>query len=288
MKIGIGLPNPVRDTEGGVLIEWAKRAESAGFSGLVTIDRIAFPSYDSLTTLAAAAGATERISLMSNILLAPIYTPVLLAKSAASLDQLSGGRFTLGLAPGGRTDDYEVANRDFHRRGHNFDNALGVLHKVWRGERLAPNSEPASPTPTRDRRVPILFGGASRQAVERVVTWGDGWTAGGAPPAQTGPFADRVRNAWSAAGRTGEPRLAALAYFSLGDDAEEASRRYLLDYYGFLGEFATRVAESAHRSVSQVREVAKAFEDAGFTELYFDPTAAMLDQVDRLADAVLT
>jgi alkanesulfonate monooxygenase SsuD/methylene tetrahydromethanopterin reductase-like flavin-dependent oxidoreductase (luciferase family) len=288
VKIGIGLPNPVRDTEGRILIEWAMRAETAGFSGLVTIDRIAYPSYDSLTTLAAAAAVTERVSLMSNILLAPIYTPVLLAKTAASIDQISRGRFSLGLAPGGRSDDYEVAGRDFHRRGRDLDNALGTLHKVWRGERLTPNSEPASPTPTRDHRVPILFGGTSKQTIERVVTWGVGWTAGGAPPARSGPFADGIRSAWSTAGRTGEPRLAALTYFSLGDDAEEASRHYLLDYYRFLGDFATQMAESAHRSVSQVRDVAKAFEDAGFTELYFDPTAATLDQVDRLADAILT
>ena len=100
MKIGIGLPNPVPNTEGHVLLDWAKRAEEAGFSGLVAIDRIAYPSYDSLTALSAAAGATERISLMTNILLAPIYPPVLLAKTAASIDQISGGRFTLGLAPG--------------------------------------------------------------------------------------------------------------------------------------------------------------------------------------------
>ena len=65
MKIGIGLPNPVPDTPGNVMIDWAKRAEAAGFSGLVTIDRIAYPSYDSLSALAAAAGATERVSLMT-------------------------------------------------------------------------------------------------------------------------------------------------------------------------------------------------------------------------------
>jgi alkanesulfonate monooxygenase SsuD/methylene tetrahydromethanopterin reductase-like flavin-dependent oxidoreductase (luciferase family) len=79
----------------------------------------------------------------------------------------------------------------------------------------------------------------------------------GLPTAQSDPFAEGIRNAWSAAGRTGEPRLAALIYFSLGDDAEEASRRYLLDYYGFSGDVARRIADSAHRSVSQLRDVAK-------------------------------
>ena len=142
MKIGIGLPNPVPNIP--LLVDWAQRAEAAGFSGLVTIDRIAYPGYDSLTTLAAAAGATQQISLMTNILLAPIYTPVLLAKSAASIDQISSGRFSLGLAAGGRQDDYEVTSRDFHRRGREFDNALDVMRRVWRGETLVPNSAPAS------------------------------------------------------------------------------------------------------------------------------------------------
>ena len=287
MKIGIGVPNPVPDTSGDVILDWARRTEAAGFSGLVTIDRIAYPGYDSLTTLAAAAGATERISLMTNILLAPIYTPVLLAKTAASLDQISRGRLSLGLSVGSRPDDYEVTGRDFHRRGRDFDHELEVLHKVWRGEPLAQDSAPASPTPVQDQRVPILFGGRNQKTIKRVVTRGAGWTVGGSGSAQAGPFADNVRRAWAAAGRPGEPRLAALTYYSLGEDAEEASRRYLLDYYRVVGDYAAQIAENAQRSVMQVREAAKQFEDAGFTEFYFDPTVARLDQVDRLADAVL-
>ncbi|MGH3658421.1 MAG: LLM class flavin-dependent oxidoreductase, partial [Micromonosporaceae bacterium] len=117
MRIGIGLPNPVPDTPGGRLVEWAVRAEERGFAGLVTIDRLVYPSHDSLISLAAAAGATRRIGLMTNILLGPLYPAVPLAKATASLDQLSGGRFTLGLAPGGRPDDYRAAGRDFHTRG---------------------------------------------------------------------------------------------------------------------------------------------------------------------------
>ena len=192
-----------------------------------------------------------------------------------------------GRAVGSRRDDYEVTGRDFRHRGRDFDHELEVLHKVWRGEPLAQNSAPASPTPVQDQRVPILFGGTHQKTIERVVTWGAGWTVGGSQPAKAGPLADNVRKAWAAAGRPGEPRLAALTYYSLGDDAEEASRRYLLDYYRVVGEYAAQIAENAHRSVAQVREAAKAFEDAGFTEFYFDPTVARVDQVDRLADAVL-
>ena len=123
MKIGIGIPNAVPGTSGGLLLDWARRAEDRGFSGLATIDRVIYPSYDSLAVLAAAAGATSRIELMTNILAAPVYPPVLLAKSTASIDQLSGGRLTLGLALGARADDYAAVGHDFHTRGRDFDNA---------------------------------------------------------------------------------------------------------------------------------------------------------------------
>jgi alkanesulfonate monooxygenase SsuD/methylene tetrahydromethanopterin reductase-like flavin-dependent oxidoreductase (luciferase family) len=287
MKIGIGLPNPVPGTPGPRLLEWARRAEAAGFSGLVTIDRIVYPSYDSLTSLAAAAGATSRIELMTNILLAPIYPPVLLAKSAASLDQLSGGRLTLGLVAGGRPDDYAAVGRDFHTRGREFDAQLETLHRAWRGEPVGGGDRAVCPTPTQESRVPVLIGGATEHTLRRVAAWGAGWTVGGGGAGMAAPFVSKVRTAWTEAGRDGEPRLAALSYFSLGDDAAEASRAYLLDYYGFAGEWAGRIAESALRSEPAVRDAVQAFADLGITELYFDPTTASIDQVDRLADVVL-
>jgi alkanesulfonate monooxygenase SsuD/methylene tetrahydromethanopterin reductase-like flavin-dependent oxidoreductase (luciferase family) len=279
MKIGIGLPNPVPGAPGPLLVDWARRAEERGFFGLATIDRVAYPNHDSLVTLAAAAGATSRILLISNILVGPVYPPALLAKAAASLDQISAGRFTLGIAPGGRDDDFAAVGRDFHRRGEDFDSQLERIHRIWRGE---PRH---SPTPTNGEKVPILVGGASEPGLKRVLRWADGWTGGGAPPDQTGQYAKRVRDAWQDAGRTGEPRIAALAYFSLGD--EEASRDYLHDYYGFLGDYAGMIADSALRTPEALKGALPAYEDAGVTELYLDPTVAKLEQVDRLADAVL-
>lgn len=77
---------------------------------LGTIDRIAYPNYESLVSLAAAAAVTERIGLVTDILIAPLRTnSTLFAKQAATIDNLSGGRLTLGLAVGGRPDDYEVS-----------------------------------------------------------------------------------------------------------------------------------------------------------------------------------
>jgi alkanesulfonate monooxygenase SsuD/methylene tetrahydromethanopterin reductase-like flavin-dependent oxidoreductase (luciferase family) len=287
MKTGIGLPNPVPGTPGGTLLDWARRAEERGFSGLATIDRIAYPSYDSLSTLAAAAGATSRIELLTNILIAPIHRPVLLAKSTASIDQLSGGRFTLGAAPGGRADDFAITGRDFHTRGREFDAQLDLLRRAWRGEPVEGSSLPVCPTPVRDAGVPILIGGYSDAAIRRVVSFGDGWTVGGSGAAGAAPMVERVRAAWQEAGRDGEPRLAALAYFSLGPDAEDASREYLRHYYAFTGQYAEQIAEGALRTEAAVRDAAREFADIGITELYFDPTTAAIDQVDRLADLVL-
>lgn len=286
MKIGIGLPNTVPGTPGDVLLAWARRAEEAGFSGLATIDRVAYPNYDTLATLAAAAGATSRVALVSNILLAPLHSPVMLAKSAASIDQLSGGRLTLGVAVGGRADDYAAAGRDFGRRGRDFDAGLELMHRAWRGEPVAGGAAVA-PSPVRDNRVPLLIGGTSDAAIRRTVTWGAGWTAGGGGPQMAGPVMERVRDAWRQAGRDGEPRLAALVYYSLGDEVAEVSRANLRDYYAFLGAYVDQIADSALRTPQAVRDAVTAFADIGCTELYVDPTVASLDQVDRLADLVL-
>src|SRR5439155_23472228 len=228
MKIGIGLPNPVKGVPGRRLVEWAQRAEERGFAGLATLDRFAYPSPDSLTTLAAAAGATTRIGLITNILIAPLYPPPLLAKVAASLDQLSGGRLTLGLAPGGRADDYAVVGRDFHTRGRDFDAALELIHRAWAGEVVeGSDGQPIGPPPVRENRVPTLLGGAGPNALARMARWGAGYTVGGAGAAQAGAIVDQVRAAWKDAGRSGEPRIAALTYYSLGAGAAEDSLAYL-------------------------------------------------------------
>jgi alkanesulfonate monooxygenase SsuD/methylene tetrahydromethanopterin reductase-like flavin-dependent oxidoreductase (luciferase family) len=283
MDIGIGLPNPVPGTPGPRLIEWARRSEEAGFSALATIDRIAYPSYESLIALAAAAGATERIGLVTNVLLGPTRNPVLLAKESASLDQLSGGRFTLGLGVGGREDDYDAAGQPFHDRGKRMDADLELMHRAWQGELVNGAQKPVGPTPVKGK-VPILIGGMSDKAIERTVKWGIGWTVGGASPEQGAPFADRIRKAWSEAGREGSPRIVGLTYFGLGEGAMEKAIAYLGDYYG---DFGKTFAEWIPKTPEALKETAKKFEDFGFDEVFMDPTSAELDQIDGAAEALL-
>ena len=285
MKIGIGIPNPVPGVEGRLLVDWARRAEERGFSSLVTIDRIAYPSYESLITLAAAGAVTQRIGLLTNILVAGTRNPILLAKEAASVHQISGGRLTLGLAAGGRADDFEVAGTSFEDRGERLDRDLQTLHLAWEGGSVGGSSKPI--VPLTDGGVPVLIGGMTERAIRRTLRWGVGWTAGGAPPEKVGPFAGRVREAWKGSDREGEPRLVALTYFALGEGIDERSAAYIRDYYAYVGPSVDAVAESVPTTPEAVLDRLKRFEDIGIDELIFDPTVASLEQVDRLAEVVL-
>ena len=285
MKIGIGLPNTVPGTEGGEMRDWAIRAEAAGFSSLGTIDRIVYGNHEPLTALAFAAAVTERIGLLTSILLAPLRanTP-LLAKQAASVDVLSGGRLTLGMAVGGREDDYDASGVDFSRRGASFDRQLDDLKRLWKGEKVG-FAGGVGPQP-RDGRPEVVIGGASAASYRRAAQH-DGWMMGGGPPAT---FAERVAHfgqAWTAAGREGQPRKMALGYFALGPGARDQAHRYITDYYGMLGEHAQQMAANVPADPQAVKDIVSGFAELGCDEYILFPTSSDPAQVDLLAEAGL-
>jgi alkanesulfonate monooxygenase SsuD/methylene tetrahydromethanopterin reductase-like flavin-dependent oxidoreductase (luciferase family) len=285
MQIGIGLPSTVLGTTGATLKAWAPLAEARGFSSLATIDRIAYPNDDSLISLAVAAATTERIGLLTNILVAPAYDPVVLAKQAATIDRVADGRFSLGVAAGNREDDYELTGRPFGQRGRRFDDDVELWHRIWAGETIEPGSHtPAAPTPK--GRVPLLFGGGAARAAHRAVRWDAGYTIGGAPPDAAAKAVAEFKEAYRAEGGQGTPRVVALNYFSLGDEHAEESLHNLRTYYSFIGDAAEWVARGAARSPREIAERVAAFAEAGVDELILDPSVPHLDQVDRLADAV--
>ena len=287
MDIGIGIPNTVGGATGAQLLEWARRAEAAGFSSLATIGAVSFPGYEELTVFAAAGAVTDRIRFLSNVLIAPARSTAELAKQAASVDQLTGGRLTLGLGVGWRATDFQLTGRDYGDRGRRFDEQLRQLQKAWAGEPLAEGTAPVAPPTVQQPGVPLLIGGATDAGVRRAVEFGIGWTAGGLPPDAVAPMVDKVRSAWSEAGREGQPRIVALAYFGLGD-TEETSRRYLLDYYTPMGnDVAEMIAGSALRSPEAITGAVEAYDQVGVDELILDPTVPDPSQVDQLADIVL-
>ena len=280
MDIGIGLPNAVRGVDRRGIVDWARRAEEAGFSSLGTIDRIAYPNYESLISLAAAAAVTERIRLVTDILIAPLRTnTALFAKQAATIDSLSGGRLVLGLAVGGRPDDYELSRADFHTRGRTFERQLGELNEIWAGDAIGPD-------PADGKRPTVLIGGHADAAFRRAAEYADGWTLGGGTPDQFAEGLGKLREAWTEAGREGSPKTMVLFYFSLGDDAAGQAQRSLGDYYSFLAAYADQVVKSAAKDADTIKGYLAGFEQAGTDEVICFPASADPAQVELLAEAV--
>ena len=282
MDVGIGLPNAVRGVDRPGIVDWARRAEQAGFSSVGTIDRLVYPNYESMIALAAAAAVTERIGLVTDILIAPLRSnAALFAKQAATIDSLSGGRLTLGLAVGGRADDFEVSGVDFHRRGRIFQQQLDEMTAVWKGARGV------GPPPSSDGRPGLLIGGTADVAYQRAAQYADGWTMGGGTPDVFAQAVERLNAAWATAGREGKPRTMALFYFALGDHAEQSASDSLGDYYGWLGDIAKQIVAGAAKDSATVKQYLSAFEAAGADEVICFPTSTDVSQVDLLAQAAL-
>ncbi len=287
MDIGIGLPSTIPDASGRQILDWARAADEAGFSTLGTIDRVVYGNHETVPTLAAAAAVTSRIGLTTAILIAPFRgNGALLAKQLATVDSFAQGRLTVGIAVGGRDDDFTATGSDFGSRGKAFDAQLAEMAAVWAGESRG-TAGAIGPAPSRAGGPPLLLGGTSPAAIRRTVEHGAGWIAGGGGPQAFAQGADAVRTAWSAAGKAGTPRLAALTYYALGPEARQAADGYLGDYYGFLGDYAAQVAQSALVTEDAVRGAVTAFADAGCDELILFPCSPEVDQVELLADVTL-
>ncbi len=133
MKLGIGLPNILpHETDRRLMLEWARLADEAGFYCVGTIDKPNYDSWDPLVTLAAAAAVTESVKLATTILQLPNRNEVLVAKQAAVVDRLSNGRLILGVAQGGRADDFEIFGAPFERRGPRFEGRSGACARSGR------------------------------------------------------------------------------------------------------------------------------------------------------------
>jgi alkanesulfonate monooxygenase SsuD/methylene tetrahydromethanopterin reductase-like flavin-dependent oxidoreductase (luciferase family) len=287
VDIGIGLPNTVPGTEGRTLVAWAEQAEAAGFKSVGTIGRLVYPSYDDLIALAAAAAVTERVRLTTGIYIAPLHSnAALLAKQAASLDRLSGGRFVFGVGLGGRDEDYTASGLPTEKRGGTLNRQLEEMKRIWAGEHRG-HAGGIGPEPSRPGGPELIIGGRSEPAYRRLARYGDGWMMGAASPYGFGELAAAAEQAWRDAGRSGAPRKLANAYFALGPTAREDADAAIKHYYGFLGEeVATRVASAAAVGEDAVREYVQGYEQAGCDELIFSPCTSDLDQIKRLAEVV--
>ena len=241
MRIGLHALGIGHGADPGVIEAVAGEAESAGFSTLwagehvVMVDRpdspypyaddgkIAIPSdadwLDPLVALAFVAATTSRIRIATGILLLPQHNPLLVAKQAASLDVLSKGRFVLGIGIGWSSEEFAALGIPFRGRARRAREFVDVMRTLWRedvasheGEFVRFREVRSYPKPVRDRRVPVILGGNSDAAIDRVVEYGDGWYGfnlvhGGDP--RTHRTTDvRLPSGRSGPGRSGDRNLA--------------------------------------------------------------------------------
>jgi probable F420-dependent oxidoreductase len=176
----------------------ARAAEAAGFHGFGCTDHPApsqrwlegggHDALDPFVALSFAASATERIRLIPNVVVLPYRNPFVVAKAAATLDLLSGGRFTLAVGAGYLKGEFAALGVDHAERNELFDEALGVLKAIWTGDDVSVEGRhfsargiTAHPHPASDPHPPIWIGGNSGRARQRVADFGDGWAPFPAP-----------------------------------------------------------------------------------------------------------
>ncbi|MGV9287256.1 LLM class flavin-dependent oxidoreductase [Streptomyces sp. NPDC003719] len=282
MKIGLGLP--IEDP--ALLLTWARRADAGPFSTLGLLDRLVYGNPEPLVTLAALAGATSRVRVQTEVLIAPVHGTALLAKQTATLDRLSGGRFTLGIGVGGRADDCLAAGIDIRRRGRRLDEQMATLRRLWAGEPYSEEVGAIGPRPVTPGGPEVLFGGFAPAALERVGRFGDGFLGAALPPAHMDGLFRDVEAVWRRHDRPGRPRLVAQASVALGrEDTADRARRALGDYYAFTGR-AEYMTKGLLTTAREIRAAVDAFHGTGADEVVLYCWAPDADQVDRLAGAL--
>jgi alkanesulfonate monooxygenase SsuD/methylene tetrahydromethanopterin reductase-like flavin-dependent oxidoreductase (luciferase family) len=288
MKLGIGLPNTMTyETDRRLMLDWARLADDAGFHELGTIDKPNYDSWDPLATLAGVAGVTERIRLATTILQLPPRNEVLVAKQAATIDQLSGGRLDLGLGQGGREDDFQVFDAEFSGRGERFERQVARVREIWQNARESDRDHGVlGPPPVQTPGPPIWVGALQPKAIERAVRNGDGFIFGTAGSEVMAQYAPGIREAFSANGKPAAT-IAGLAYVALGEDAQKAldeATHHVLRYYGQLWTEPANLIH--HGPPAKIAEEVAAYAGAIDVLILF-PEIPQLDQVEQLAEHVL-
>ena len=285
MRVAIGLPSRVSSASGAVMLQWIIRAERGPFSSVVVTDRVVSQALEPITVLAMAAGATQRVRLMTSVVIGPTRETTLLARQAATIDVLSGGRLTLGVGIGVRENDYLATGFDFHRRGRRAEEQLPILRRLWSGAAMSDQIGAIGPRPYRPDGPELLIGGYVPAIVQRIAKWGDGYMApGGGEPENLLETWHQIEDAWQEAGRTGKPRWVGASYYALGPNARDHANRYINANYGYNPDLAARRLSTLPVSHTAVEESIRRQADMGVDELILRPCADDLDQMDRLAE----
>ena len=284
MKLAIGLPGYLGTlVDAALVMEWAKRADEAGFAALAAHDRPDHDTWDPLVTLAAAATVTKQARLITTTLLLPAREAGHVAKQAATIDVLSGGRFELGVGVGVRDVDFAALGSDLSRRGRRLESQLRRIDELWqRSIQHGDESGVLGPPPVQRPRPPIRVGGYQAAAYRRAVELGDGYFFGNAGAQAMRAKIPEIREVYRAAGRPDLP-IGGLAYFAATDDPDRLSQAEanIKHYYGTLAKPFDELVLTGDQTA--LRDKIGAYRDAGLDILYLFPTLPELSQLTEIA-----
>ena len=288
MRVGVWMPNAMPfGLERGFFLDWVRLADQAGFDTLSTLDRPNYDMWDPLVSLAAAAAVTERIRLATTTLPLPNRNEVLVAKQAAVIDRLSGGRLTLGVSLGSRPDDYEVLGATLEHRVTRFRRQIATLRRVWAEARQSDREHGVlGPPPAQDPGPPIWIGALSERGWQRAVELADGFIFGGAArPATIGPAIQSMRPQVSEQGKT-DFSFNAVAYIAIGGEREFAEAvAHHERYYPVL---PVPVEQAIHHGpIGKIKDVVAEYATCGLDLLVLMPEVRSLRQLELLSEHVL-
>ena len=290
VEIGLTLPTMIAGLDRPTLAEWCRRVDAGPFSTLAVGERIAYPNSELLVTLSVAAALTERVRIMSTVVILPMHPAVEIAKQAATLDVVSGGRLVLGLGVGGRDEDYRALEARFDHRHQRLDDQVALMRRVWAGDPPFTDMAPVGPAPVQSGGPPLYSGALGPKAIARSAQWAEGICGFVLDPVGEDHRATfgRIESAWSAAGRVDPPRHVSSFWYSLGDGGQGRLSDYARGYLGIFGdEAATAMAALATAwSADRVLDGFGRLAEAGCDEVLLVPTSMDPDEVDQAAELV--
>lgn len=274
------------------VLAWCRAVDEGPWTSLAVPERVTYSSHSMTVQLSAAAALTERVRLWTTIIILPAHSAVAVAKDMASVDRLCSGRLTVGVGVGGREHDYRALGASFENRWQRMDEAVEIMRQVWAGVPPFEGADPVGPPPIQDGGPPLVAGVIGPKAMARAAQWArgvdDATTVTHVDPAAFAGSVQRIRDAWTAAGREDAPHISASLWYSLGNDAQSQLRAYAYDYLRVLGEdFATYMANAANCfSAQALHEAVAAASDAGCDELFLVPTTSDVRSLDLTREAL--
>ena len=284
------IPSMIDRTDRDTFLAWCRRVDEGPFSTLAVGERITYHNLEMMASLAAAASVTERVRLMSTVVILPMHPANLIAKQMATIDVISGGRLDVGVGVGGRDADFRAVEGRFDHRHQRMDDQVAQMRRVWAGEPAAADLGPIGPRPVQAGGPPVYAGVLGPKAIARAAQWAVGVTGFVTDPdqAQAELTFINVRDAWDAAGRSEPPVLTTSFWYGLGADGDERARAYARRYLGIFGDdFAVAMADSMTMTTEAALLAGLGgLADAGCDEIILVPTTDDLDELDRTIEVI--